>query len=112
MKILIDRAKELKGARSVSSFAIHIGMSQQTVDNYLSLRQKPSLAFLYHICCSCQVSADYLLGFTDNRYGANISQHSPEVKAMLAEKDTEIKRLNGVIDGLRMALNTLNAPRS
>lgn len=37
-------------------------MTQQTVDLYLKGERKPSLEFIYNICSSFGVSADWLLG--------------------------------------------------
>ena len=107
MKKFLSRLKEVKGEESVTSFARRIGMTQQTVDNYISGRQKPSMAFLYNICCNASVSADWLLGFTDSRTGTCAPAPDPEVAAKLAAAEAEIARLNGVIDGMKMSFEAL-----
>lgn len=105
MKKVLQRILEVQGDNSVAGFARDVGLTQQTVANYMSGRQKPSLRFIYKICCRFNVSADYLLGLSEYKYSPN--SISPEVKAEFAKKDEEIKNLKGIIEGLNMALATL-----
>lgn len=58
------------------------------------------------VCENCHVSADWLLGFTDSRTGTAAPATDPALAALIAEKDAEIARLNGVIEGLRLAFTT------
>lgn len=53
--------REMKGD-SVYAFAKKLGISQQTADCYINGKRKPSLDFLYRVCCVCGCSADELLG--------------------------------------------------
>lgn len=103
MKKILTRVLECKGDRSAASFARMLDMRQQTVDNYLTGRRKFSVEFLASICCSCGVSADWLLGFTDDRTGTA----APATDPAMAEKDAEIERLRGEISGLRYALDAV-----
>lgn len=114
MKAIINEIKEgilprilaFNGKNSVRSLAKVLRMNPQTVDNYVSKRRKISLDFIIAICYSRQVSADYLLGFTDDPKGTAAPVTDPAIKAKLAEKDAEIARLNGIIEGLRLAFTT------
>jgi transcriptional regulator with XRE-family HTH domain len=114
MKAIINEIKEgilprilaFNGKNSVRSLAKVLRMNPQTVDNYVSKRRKISLDFIIAICYSRQVSADYLLGFTDDPKGTAAPVTDPAIKAKLAEKDAEIARLNGIIEGLRFAFTT------
>jgi hypothetical protein len=49
------------------------------------------------------VSADWLLGFTDSRTGTSAPATDPTLAALIAEKDAEIARLKGKIEGLELA---------
>lgn len=114
MKAIINEIKEgilprilaFNGKNSVRSLARILRMNPQTVDNYVSKRRKISLDFIIAICYSRQVSADYLLGFTDDPKGTAAPVTNPVLEAKLAEKDAEIARLNGIIEGLRLAFTT------
>ena len=64
---VVLRAKELMGPMSVKQFALKLGMTQQTVDLYIKGARKPSVEFIYNICCSFNVSADWLLGLSQSR---------------------------------------------
>lgn len=92
---------------STASFARRIGVSQQTTHNYLSGGRKISLEFINSICCNCQVSADWLLGFTDERTGTA----APVADAALTEKIKELElalaKANARIAGLEFALKSL-----
>ena len=63
------RAKELMGPMSVKQFALKLGMTQQTVDLYIKGARKPSVEFIYNICCSFNVSSDWLLGLPERSGG-------------------------------------------
>ena len=107
MKKFLSRLKEVKGEESVTSFARRIGMTQQTVDNYISGRQKPSMAFLYNICCNASVSADWLLGFTDSRTGTCAPVADAAITERIKELELDLAKANAKIEGLEFALNAL-----
>jgi transcriptional regulator with XRE-family HTH domain len=92
---------------STASFARRIGVSQQTTHNYLSGGRKISLEFINSICCNCQVSADWLLGFTDERTGTA----APIADAALQKKVEDLKLKLALaeerIKGLEFAFNAL-----
>ena len=66
-KLFLSRLKELQGSNSVSAFARYLEMPQKTVDTYIKEQRKPSVEFVTRVCSKCHVSADWLLGLTDQR---------------------------------------------
>lgn len=62
-----DRFKELLHYNGVnqSDLAVKIHVSKQCVSDYKSGKSVPSLETLYEICKVLDVSADYLLGLSD-----------------------------------------------
>ena len=104
MRKILEKVKSCQNGMSVSSFARFLGMNQQTVYYYLNGDRKMSLDFVYTICEKCGVSADWLLGLSDER--------SP-VRGSVANKPTdqnpndliaENAALRGEVKGLRYAL--------
>lgn len=107
MKIFLNRVISLKGDESIREFAIKIGLPPQTVHHYLSERRKFSLEFLMAICTHCEVSADWLLGYTDDCKGSAAptkglaqAKEIEQLKALLKEKDC-------IIQGLKMAFEAV-----
>lgn len=92
---------------STASFARRIGVSQQTTHNYLSGGRKISLEFINSICCNCQVSADWLLGYTNERTGTA----APVADAALTEKIKELElalaKANAKIEAFEIAFKAL-----
>lgn len=109
MKKILARINLCKEAdESTASFARRIGVSQQTTHNYLSGGRKISLEFIYSICCNCQVSADWLLGFTDERTGtaapvadAALQKEVEDLKRRLGELEAENRGLKYAFDAFR-----------
>lgn len=92
---------------STASFARRIGVSQQTTHNYLSGGRKISLEFINSICCNCQVSADWLLGFTDERTGTAAPVADTALQKQVEELKLKLAEANARIAGLEFALNAL-----
>ena len=69
-KIILTRLKDLQGENSVSAFARFLEMPQKTVDTYINGQRKPSVEFIMRVCSKCHVSADWLLGLSDDRGGS------------------------------------------
>lgn len=67
LNIAVLRLKELQGAESVSAFARRLEMPHRTLDSYLKGERKLSLDLAFRVCAKCGVSADWLLGLTDQR---------------------------------------------
>jgi transcriptional regulator with XRE-family HTH domain len=103
MKKILDRILAVKSDNSVASFARSLGLSQPSVHYYLNGERELSLKFIYNVCYRYHVSADWLLGFTDDPKGTAAPATDPTLAALIAEKDAEIARLKGKIEGLELA---------
>lgn len=107
MKKILCRVNLLKGEESIREFAIKIGLPSQTVHHYLSEQRKFSLEFLMAICTHYEVSADWLLGYSNDRKGSAAptkglaqAKEIEQLKALLKEKDC-------IIQGLKMAFEAV-----
>ena len=105
-KSLGERLRELRGSLSQIDFAFKINVKQTTYSAWERNLNEPTLSALADISNIFHVSLDWLLGLSDDRRGIVISTPSTDYEAKLAEKDAEIARLNGIIEGLRFALTT------
>lgn len=65
MPVFRERLNSLKGSMSVTEFAHKIGLSRQTIGFYLNGDRIPDVQLLLQISQECGVSADYLLGITN-----------------------------------------------
>lgn len=65
-KLLGERIKKVRGKKSQDVFANEIGISRGALSYYENGERQPDAEIIYKICELCNVSADYLLGFTDN----------------------------------------------
>ena len=63
----LARLNECRKGMSVSAFARHLGLNQKTVDLYIKGERKPSAELIIAVCSKCGVSADWLLGLSDDR---------------------------------------------
>ena len=77
MTIFVSRLNELRGEMSVAAFARSLNMPQPTVDRYFKGRV-PSIEVLTTICTTFGVSADWLLGLSDNREPTRTSCEAPQ----------------------------------
>lgn len=66
-KTVVRRIKELLGSNTETSMAKFLGIPQVTLNYCLAGKRKPSLELIFHICDKYKVSADWLLGLTDDR---------------------------------------------
>lgn len=92
---------------STASFARRIGVSQQTTHNYLSGGRKISLEFINSICCNCQVSADWLLGYTNERTGTAAPVADAALQKQVEELKLKLALANAKIEGLELAFKSL-----
>lgn len=67
MPVFADRFIELCGKRTQEEFAKFLGISRPTVGFYESGQRIPDALILRQIAEKCNVSADYLLGLTDEK---------------------------------------------
>ena len=67
LPIFKERFRELQGEMSNTEFAAFLGMSRQTVGFYCNGDRIPDAVGLKEIAEKCNVSADWLLGLTDDK---------------------------------------------
>lgn len=106
-KIFLGRLKELKGARSVTAFANDCGIPQQTMANYCKGERVPGFNALYQICTANVVSADWLLGFTDDRAGHSAPAVDSVAARRVADLEAEVGRLRAANDALLQAFSNV-----
>jgi hypothetical protein len=92
---------------SINSFAQRIGVSQQTTHNYLSESRRIPLSFIISVCCNCQVSADWLLGFTNERTGTAAPVADAALTERIKELELALAEANARIAGLEFAFKAL-----
>ena len=78
-KIVVRRIKELLGSNTETSMAKFLGIPQVTLNYCLAGKRKPSLELIYHICDKYKVSADWLLGLSEDRGGVYSAAPTPQV---------------------------------
>lgn len=107
LKLFFDRLDAVRADRSVTQFARDCGINQPTMFNYNRRTRIPSIETLAQICITNMISADWLLGFTDERTGsaapvadAALQKEVEELKFKLALAEERIK-------GLEFAFNSL-----
>lgn len=66
-----ERLKLARAGRSQATAAVALGISAMRLSNYESGKREPDLATLKRIVDVYGVSADWLLGLTDNRGGVS-----------------------------------------
>ena len=108
MKKILERLNELRGTASVTSFANSLGIQQRTLDRYLKGETKLSLELVLTVLSRTGVSADWLLGLSDERApgGAVTSD------ARIAELEKKIIRLEGENAALQKALAIVGGHRA
>ena len=92
MKKFSDRLKELRGTRSQSEVADLLGIKQNAWSRYELGAATPGADMLIQICTTFGVSADWLLGLSDDRGGVSPSEASELV--------TQIKSLESRVRSL------------
>lgn len=123
--VFSQRIKTLIGGDSVSSFARRVGLKQASVDRYVKAVHAPNAEALMAIATHCRVTADWLLGLSDNKDSKQEPLETGKLVDMInvlpstdsgsarrdggacadcARKDLEIERLNRIVDNLSTAL--------
>lgn len=85
-----SRLRELRGDVSQEDFALKIGTKQTTLSNWERGFREPNFNGLALISTSCEVSADWLLGLSDERGGVSSVGGDAE-KARMANKIHELE---------------------
>jgi transcriptional regulator with XRE-family HTH domain len=105
LKKFFDRLDAVRADRTVTEFARDCGINQPTMFNYHRRTRVPSIETLAQICITNMISADWLLGFTDERTGTA----APVADTALTEKIKELERLLDMLkaenQGLKYALD-------
>ena len=90
MKNILKRIKEVTAGQSVNSIATAIQMPQTSLNAYMTGRHKITIELVKQISTNYQVSADWLLGLTDDRSGTSRGGVDAE-KAQMANKIHELE---------------------
>lgn len=90
MKKIIDRIKEVTAGRSVKSVAEEIGLPQTSLNAYMTGRHKITIGLIKQISATFGISADWLLGLSDERGGVSSVGGDAE-KARMANKIHELE---------------------
>jgi len=69
MSFFSQRLRELRGDATQTAFAERLGLKQAVYSHYETCRREPDLDTLCRIVKTLGVSADYLLGLSDNKLG-------------------------------------------
>ena len=75
-KTFSTRLRALRGDVSQSAFAKSIGIKQTSLSAHERGRMEPSASIIQTICVNARVSADWLLGLSDNRHGGGHVVHA------------------------------------
>lgn len=123
-KIFSKRLLELVGDQPVAAFARFVGIGQNSIDRYLKMQRTPNGDAIRQIAQAANVSADWLLGLSDQRAAlrpAEYPQHAADPPARVAEgpphacpccadKDRQIERLMRVVENLSLGLTPPSPP--
>ena len=85
--ILRERLNSLMGNMTTTEFAEKVGLTRQTMGFYLNGDRIPDSSTLAQICKQCDVSADWLLGFTQDR------QRTPAAVDKLGLSECAVKNM-------------------
>ena len=103
--LFTKRLRELRGELSQEEFAQKIGTKQTTLSNWERGFREPNFNGLILISTSCEVSADWLLGLSDDRGGASGrggDAEKAEYQKKLSDLEAENISLKGEVRGLQI----------
>ena len=72
-EIVFSRIESLVKGRSITQFAKDCGIKQQVMDTYVKRKRMPVMENIVKICVANNVTADWLLGMSDEPNGASLS---------------------------------------
>lgn len=101
------RLRELRGFVNQTNFARKFGVKQTTYSCWEMGTREPSIKMLTKIISDSNISADWLLGLSDDRTGKVTTIADPQQSIRIAELESEITRLKGENAGLRHALEVV-----
>ena len=100
MKKVSERMLELRKGMTQADAGKRIGKTQQVWARYESGAVKPNAEMILQICSSFHISADWLLGLTDERVPGVCTASD----ARIAELEKKILQLESANDALQKAL--------
>lgn len=110
-KVLGARLRQLRGTLSQSEFARKIGVKQTSYSGWESELKVPAATVIAQIATTIGVSADWILGVTDDRDAPIGGAVEAERVSVLRENNEnlrcEIERLRGENAGLRYAIESI-----
>jgi transcriptional regulator with XRE-family HTH domain len=106
-KKFMSRLKLLRDGRPVSQFATASGIAIQTMVCYCKASREPGVNNLIKICQNNSVSADWLLGFTDERTGTAAPVADTALTEKIKELELELAKANAKIEGFEIAFKSL-----
>jgi len=123
-KIFSKRLLELVGDQPVAAFARFVGIGQNSIDRYLKMQRTPNGDAIRQIAQAANVSADWLLGLSDQRSAlrpaeyplhaadppARVAEGPPHACPCCADKDRQIERLMRVVENLSLGLTPPSPP--
>ena len=119
MSKISERLKELRGETSQAEMARQLGIPRPQWSKYENGTNTPGAEMVAQICTTHACSADWLLGLTDERGGASADAAaatrrmiSPFADARVSALEKEVTRLQGMVAGLKFALDHASAPAS
>lgn len=101
------RLRELRGFVNQTNFARKFGVKQTTYSCWEMGTREPSITMLTKIISDSNISADWLLGLSDDRTGKVTTIADPQQSIKIAALESEITRLKGENAGLRHALEVV-----
>lgn len=107
LKKFFDRLDAVRADRTVTEFARDCGINQPTMFNYHRRTRVPSIETLAQICITNMISADWLLGFTDERTGTAAPVADAALTERIKQLELALAKANARIEGLEFALNSL-----
>lgn len=99
-KAFVRRLKELQGHESVSAFARRLEIPQKSLDCYIKGEHKPSVDLLLRVSTKCGVSADWLLGLSDERGAVRSVEQVPSLPAMSSDVVRQLRELESRVTAL------------
>lgn len=103
MDSFLKRLESLQGATPTAAFARQLGVNQKTLDHLVKGERKPSVEVVVAICSKLNVSADWLLGLSDekSRSGDEVDIWRKTAMASQRKLDKVNEALGKIIEGTK-----------
>lgn len=103
--ILGQQIKKVRGNKSQDVFASEIGISRGALSYYENGDRIPSAETIYNICFINNVSANELLGLTNNIATKKIYDRKGAIETLLQNQEDKIKLLEHYNETLKDIIN-------